>query len=191
MNIRETVFNLQKVFEEMEQNFNAFQTQTKLACLPGCAKCCTYPDIESTILESLPWALKVHGEGSLDQWIERLEGAGKRCVLFEGNPDTGKGRCSSYETRPSLCRMFGVSGVFDKNQQVSLSVCKEIKKKFPEIVDEAAIRRTSNNTPMMSHWYARIQSLGTPQILVRRPINEALLEALRLVGLYSQYQEQS
>ncbi len=189
MNIRETVFNLQKIFDEMAVTFNAFQSETKLHCLPGCGKCCLYPDIESTVLESLPTALKIYREGKLDEWIEKLELAGSRCVLWEGNPETGAGKCTSYETRPSVCRMFGASGTFDKNHKVSMSVCREIRNHIPEKVEEVSLVRTIENTPMIPHWYTRMQSLGSPEILVRRPINQALLEALQLVGFYHQYQD--
>jgi Fe-S-cluster containining protein len=189
MNIRETVFNLQKVFDEMTDAFSAFQSETKLFCPPGCGKCCIHPDIESTVLESLPTALKIYREGKLDQWMEKLENSGSRCVHWEGNFETGMGKCTSYETRPSVCRMFGVSGTFDKNHRVTLSVCRELRKQFPEGVKSVSAESTTENTPMIPHWYARIQHLGSPEIMVRRPINQALLEALQLVGFHSQYHE--
>jgi hypothetical protein len=56
-------------------------------------------------------------------------------------------------------------------------------------VEEVSLERTIENTPMIPHWYTRMQSLGSPEILVPRPINQALLEALQLVGFYHQYQD--
>lgn len=189
MNIRETVFNLQKVFDEMAGTFDRFQNETELHCLPGCGKCCLTPDIESTVLESLPTALKIYREGKLDEWIEKLEKAGSRCSLWVGNEATGAGKCTSYETRPSVCRMFGAAGTFDKNHKVSLSVCRPIRNHIPDLVQKVSVGRTMENTPMIPHWYTQIQSLGSPEIMVPRPINKAILEALQLVGFTYQYQD--
>jgi Fe-S-cluster containining protein len=189
MNIKETVFNLQKVFDDMGETFAAFQKETGLNCLPGCGQCCRFPDIESTTLESLPFAVKVYREGNLLEWITRLENASGPCVLWEGNTETGAGKCTQYNYRPGVCRAFGVSGYFDKNREISLSVCKHIKSDLPELFQKTLEDRTQTNTPMISQWYSKIQSLGTPELMQRRPINEALLSALQLVGFYAQYQE--
>lgn len=188
MNIKETVFNLQKVFAEMSESFSDFQKQSGLHCLPGCGRCCYFPDIESTVLESLPLALKIYEDGSIDEWIARLEKSDSYCILWEGDPTTGKGRCVNYEYRPTVCRVFGVSGNFDKNHEVALSVCKIIKETMPEAVEKARLGRTPDNTPIVGNWFAKIQALGTPELLRRQPINKAILEALHLVGFYAQYQ---
>ncbi len=183
MNIKETVFNLQKVFDEMSEVFSSFQKDSGLNCLPGCGECCRFPDIESTVLESLPFALNAFREGTLDSWITHLETSPELCVLWKD------GKCTQYNFRPGVCRAFGASGYFDKNHAISLSVCKLIKEAHPEILKNALSERTQENTPMISQWYSKIQSLGTPELLERRPINESLLSALQLVGFYAQYQE--
>ena len=189
MNIKETVFNLQKVFDDMGETFSQFQKQSGLNCISGCGQCCRFPDIESTVLESLPFALNAHREGKLEEWITLLEKSSGSCVLWEGNPETGQGKCTQYNYRPSVCRVFGASGYFDKNHTISLSVCKLIKEAHPEILKSALTGRNQENTPMISQWYSKIQSLGSPELLERRPINESLLSALQLVGFYAQYQE--
>lgn len=189
MNIKETVFNLQNIFDEMGEAFSTFQKETGLNCLSGCGQCCRFPDIESTTLESLPFALNAYREGKLDEWITRLERAEGSCILWEGNPETGAGKCTQYNFRPGVCRAFGVSGYFDKNHEISLSVCKLIKTEMPLLMEEALKNRSQENTPMISQWYTKIQSLGSPELLERRPINEALLSALQLVGFCAQYQE--
>lgn len=189
MNIRETVFNLLKVYEEMALSFGQFQSENGLHCLPGCGKCCLYPEIESTVLECLPAAVKIYQDGKLDEWIQKLEQEPTRCAFWEGNSTTGVGKCLSYETRPTVCRVFGAFGTFDKNQKVTLKVCREIRNHIPETVQKSYEGRSSDNTPMIPHWYGRVQALGSPETLARRPINQALLEALQLVGFYHQYQE--
>jgi hypothetical protein len=134
-------------------------------------------------------ALRIHREGTLDQWIEKLESADHVCVMWEGDRATGAGKCTSYETRPSICRLFGASGYFDKNHNVSLSVCKLIKETHAETLKKVSEGRTAANTPMIAQWYTKIQSLGTPELLERRPMNQAILGALQLIGFYAQYRE--
>ena len=189
MNIKETVFNLQKVFDEMGEVFAGFQKDSGLHCITGCGQCCTYPDVEATILEGLPFALHVYREGKLDEWISRLEKSDGPCLLWDGDPVVGAGKCLSYEYRPSICRVFGASGYLDKNKKVSLSICKHIKAALPAEVEQALKNRTVENTPIIAQWYSKIQALGTPEMLERKPINKALIEALHLVGFYAQYQK--
>lgn len=189
MNIKETVFNLQNIFDEMGETFSSFQKETGLNCLSGCGQCCRFPDIESTLIESLPFALNAYREGKLEDWIVKLESASGSCLLWEGNPETGLGKCTQYKYRPSVCRFFGASGYFDKNHEISLSVCKLIKSELPDVMMRALEGRSQENTPMITQWYSKIQSLGTPELMERRPINEALLSALQLVGFYAQYQD--
>ncbi len=188
MNIKEMVHNLQKVLDEMGETFSNFQSESGLACLPGCGKCCLFPDVESTVFECLPMALKIHREGTLDEWITKLEKADHVCVMWEGNRETGAGKCTAYGVRPGICRLFGASGYYDKNHNVELSVCKLIKETYPEILKKVSEGRTEKNTPIISQWYSRIQSLSAPELLERRPMNEAILGALQLIGFYAQYQ---
>lgn len=189
MNIKETVFNLQKIFDEMGEVFADFQKDSGLHCISGCGQCCSHPEIEATILEGLPFALNAYREGKLEEWISRLENAQGSCLLWDGDPVVGSGRCISYQYRPAVCRVFGASGYIDKNNKVALSICKHIKASLPAVVDEARKNRTTENTPIITQWYSRIQSLGTAELLERKPINKALLESLQLVGFYAQYQE--
>jgi hypothetical protein len=133
-------------------------------------------------------ALRILREGTLDEWITKLESADHVCVMWEGDRETGAGRCTSYETRPSICRLFGASGYFDKNHNVSMSVCKLIKETHSETLKKISVGRNPENTPMISQWYTKIQSLGSTELLERRPMNKAILGALQLVGFYAQYQ---
>lgn len=128
MNIREFTFKVKKVYDEMSETFSIYQASTGLHCLSNCGRCCQNPDVEASVLEMLPFALKIYDEGKLDEWLTKLETTDqKHCLLFVPTGGEGEGRCGSYNERPSVCRMFGVAGTFNKHHQVTLSICKYIK----------------------------------------------------------------
>lgn len=188
MGLKDKSEEILSILKEMGEAFHQFQKEAQLECPPGCGKCCLFPDIESTPLECLPLAYDFYQKGELDTLKSLTENAGLVCALWQGDEQTGKGRCTVYEVRPSICRIFGVGGYFDKNRKVTLSVCKLIKENSPEKIRAMSQNRTAENTPMIAHWYTRIQALGNADTLRRLQINEAISEAIKLVEFYSQYE---
>ena len=148
------------------------------------------PDIESTPLEMIPMALAIYDEGKLDEWIEKIKSArSSHCLAFVHDLDEGKGKCGRYQERPSLCRMFGVAGYLNKNEEVVLSICRVIKDHFGE---EAIPRNLQeDSTPVMAKWTMLLASLDPRLIQERLPINEALLRALEKVALYMSFEEEN
>lgn len=188
MNIREFAFNLQKLYEEMGQTFSAHQSKLGLSCPSGCGQCCLNPEVDASLLEMIPLALKIYDEGRLEEWLERLESnTTAHCLLYQ---DQGgrKGYCGSYQERPSLCRMFGVSGYLDKNQKITLSICKLLKQEFPEQTQKA-VSQTDAATPILRDWSIHLSTLHPELIQRRMPINDALKGALEKVALYAKYYE--
>jgi Fe-S-cluster containining protein len=183
MNIREFSLNLQKVYAEMSETFGQYQSSTGLNCLSGCGRCCMNPDIEASPLEMIPLALKIYDEGKLDEWLQKLESPGRDfCLLLKESENEGQGQCISYNERPSICRMFGVGGVFDKHHKTTLSICKYIKeasKNFPETTDGA---------PLIPLWSSKLASLDPELTQKKYPINKAIKLALEKVAFYAQYQ---
>ncbi|MGE3611802.1 MAG: YkgJ family cysteine cluster protein [Bacteriovoracaceae bacterium] len=185
MNIREFALNLQKIYDEMGQTFSLYQNQTGLHCLNSCGKCCLNPEIEASILEMIPMALRIFDDGKLEEWLAKLEDPQRDyCLAYQGSGE--KGQCTLYEQRPSVCRMFGVAGYYNKQQEITLSICKYIKEFYS---DEIKNLEPSNLTPVMATWSSKLTSLDPQLILERKPINSALKEALHKVALYAQYQE--
>lgn len=182
MNIREFSFNLQKVYNDMAETFSAYQKSTGLNCLSGCGKCCMNSDVEASVLEMIPFALKIHDENKLDEWLAKIENPGQDyCLLFISHGGS-KGSCGHYNERPSVCRMFAVAGTYDKHRNITLSVCKTIKEHNPELA------RPDSDTPMIPDWFTKLSSLEPDLTKKKLPINEAIKEALQKVALYAQYQ---
>lgn len=189
MNIRELAFNLQNTYADMAKAFTDFQAKSGLPCLAGCGRCCLNPEIEASTLEMLPFAIKVYDEGKLDYWLSRMEELDQNfCALFEGDPNSGQGKCSQYLERPAICRMFGVAGTFDKKQMPQLSVCKHIREADPAKTKSIEQQIPSNEIPSIAQWYSQLSSMGDSQLQVKMPINLAIKSALEKLALYAQYQ---
>jgi len=191
MNIREFSQNLQTLYSEISEAFASFQQQSGLHCLSGCGHCCKNPQVEASILEMLPMALRFYEDNKLEEWLEKLNDAENLpCLVYQSHSSDGKlGRCGQYQERPSLCRMFGVAGYFNKHQQVTLSICKYIREQYPELTIKRESEASQEHTPMLIHWSYRLTQLEPTLIQERMPINRALKQALEKVALYAQYQE--
>lgn len=183
MNIREFSDNLQKLYEEMAIVFSTYQKEMNLPCLSGCGRCCMNPDVEASMLEMIPLALKIYDEGKLDEWLKRLENPRQDyCLLFEAQGHEGQGQCSSYQERPSVCRMFGVAGYFDKHHKATLSICKYIK-------EQNSNPQNIGAPPMIAEWSSHMVNLHPDLIRNKKPINAAIREALEKIAFYAQYQQ--
>lgn len=188
MNIREFAFNLQKLYEEMGQTFSAYQQASGLSCMSGCGRCCLNPDVEASILEMLPLALRIYDEKNVDEWINRLETSEQKHCLVYQSVSEGKGQCGFYQERPSICRMFGVAGSLDKRKEVTLSICKFLKEEYPEKVELLKTEKKAD-APILMHWASRLIALHPELIKERYAINDALRRALERIEFYAQYQK--
>lgn len=192
MNIREFSQDLQKIYDQMWDAFSQYQAASGLNCLVGCGKCCNNPEVEASVLEMFPLALRILDENKLEEWLDKLEEpAQDHCLMYEPHtPDGSKGQCGVYKERPSLCRMFGVAGFYNKHQEVTLSVCKLIREKYPDLT-KIRESEVSDKTPMLITWSYRLAQIDPGLIQDRMPINQALKKALERIALYAQYQEHS
>lgn len=183
MNIREFAFNLEKVYAEMSDTFSAYQSSTGLKCPPGCGRCCTNPEIEASILEMIPFALRIYDQGQLDEWLLKIdERKNPQCILLETNEVTGKTQCISYHERPSLCRMFGVAGTLNKHNEVTHAICKLLKELNVDLP------MPTEFTPLIPQWSAKLSALDPELISKKLPINLAIKGALEKIAFYTQYQ---
>lgn len=187
MNIREFSQNLEKLYAEMSLAFGNYQTSTGWNCLPGCGKCCLNPEIEASPLEMIPMALEIYDQGKLEEWIEKLETSTQLSCLVYAGDESGKGQCSLYNKRPSLCRMFGVAGYKNKKEEITLSVCKYIRQEYRLL--EIPTGLPPEETPTFPYWGYRLTTLEQKLLTERVAINQAILLALQKVALYAQYQQ--
>lgn len=187
MNIKEFRNDLQKLYQEMSESFSAYQHKLGWACVSGCGKCCLNPDIEASPLEMIPMAVSIYQEGKSEEWLERLESPDRAyCLAYKHEGDPERGVCSRYSDRPSVCRMFAVAGYYNKDEKITLSVCKTIRQyhglyDIPEGLDP-------NEVPVLRDWAYKLATLDPKLIQNRIPINQALKQALEKVCLYGHYE---
>jgi uncharacterized protein len=182
---------IQGLFELMGSQASDYQKSSGLTCLSGCGKCCLNPDVSATPMEMLPMALSLVSQSDFnaDEWFKKLDSAPRHCLFYEYDlNDPARGACSQYETRPSICRLFGAIAVDDKDGAPRLSVCKLIKEKRTKEFSEA----DAGLAPRMSEWARKLYALHPGLDGPRLPINLAfrsMLERLLLLLAYSQSQE--
>jgi len=175
-----------KIYEELDQQTDGFSRLTGLKCLDGCGACCESPNVEATVLELLPLAQEVY---FLDREEEILEKIGDRkerepeyksCILYL--PDfivAGNGRCTYYNHRPLICRLFGFAARKNKYNHIEFSPCKKVRQKDPPLAQRVEMAIANGARPPLFQESAfRVASLMPSLGFKRYPINRALWEAL-------------
>jgi len=173
-----------RVYQEIDQKTARLQFAFGLRCPSLCGVCCDNPEVEATVLETLPLAEEIYQrkeeETVLFALEERRSHGDFKCLLYQANPGfPGTGRCSYYEFRPLLCRLFGFAFRRNKFGNLELSTCKVIKERTPEAVHRAEIGISEGeDVPVYQESFMRIASMDSGIGYRRLPINLALKEAL-------------
>src|SRR4051794_2512683 len=104
MNIREFSQDLLKIYDEMGKSFADYQKASGLHCLEGCGRCCVNPEVEASVFEMIPLALRMYDEGRLEEWLDKLENPPQdHCMLFQAHSDDlTLGQCGAYKERPAV-----------------------------------------------------------------------------------------
>ncbi len=164
---------IRQEYNQMSQVFSSYQDQSALKCPSGCGDCCFNPDIEATPLEMLPMALSLLDKGQLDADFLASLDQHTYCVSYQKtSADGAKGTCKNYNYRPSICRMFAVAGFKNKDESISLSVCRKLKEKYPN--DFGRVSNNPGDAPIMEKWSTRIRLLDPSLGLEYHKINIAL-----------------
>jgi uncharacterized protein len=164
------------LYGEADSAVAAFAAQTGLRCPEGCGACCA----NSTPTVSMPEAQLIAAElvrrGTAAAVLAAARTAGEhRCALYEG--DARHGRCTVYELRPVMCRLYGFSAV-RRNGQNDMAVCRVHAMTIPDEVGAAVAHvDAGGEVPVIPTWAERSAALEDPP----RPMllmNDALTEAL-------------
>lgn len=179
----------ENLMQELDQEITDFRAWAGIGCAFGCGKCCLKPDIEAAPLEFLPFAIAVHREGKLDEWLESLAQAGDVCVIYDdGQP--GVGKCSRYAHRGLICRLFGFAARRNKYGRKELVTCSIIKTEQSEAyaATQSGISEGGRKVPVFTDYYERLRDIDEGLGGRYLPVNSAIRTALEAVATYFQYE---
>lgn len=191
MSIEEKVRQVEVLFDRLEIEIKAFQSETHLHCKAGCGKCCSTPNIDASPLEFLPWAFHLFLSGKAEETLKELSTIStKNCFLYRSLSvlEYHKGSCSNYRYRGLICRLFGYGATTDKFGKLRLATCKIIKVEQHNNFGKAeeAINN-GTNIPIFANYYMRLAQIDLRMGVNLLPINEALKIAIEEVLHYYAY----
>ena len=189
MSIERRVELVEKLFHQLEQEIAQFEQASGMSCVAGCGKCCTYPDIEASPLEFLPWAFHLFLYGEAEKTLLLLEEAhGPTCHIYKPLTINGQGRCSSYKYRGLICRLFGFAANKDKYGVLRLATCKIIKEGQANNYNSTVEAISKGlNVPIFTTYYMQLNQIDFHLGNIILPINKALKMALEEVLQYYAY----
>jgi uncharacterized protein len=191
MSIEIKVAAVEKLYKKLDAEINTFQAETKLHCNAGCGKCCTKPDIEASPLEFLPWAFHLFLSGEAEKVLEELNKR-QNPICLNYNPlsliDKVNGRCSSYEHRGLICRLFGYAATTDKYGQLRLATCSIIKTEQQKSFDKSSeLIKKGLTVPIFTDYYMNLSQIDFRLGNLILPVNKALKFAIEEVLQYYAY----
>lgn len=179
---------MQQIFDEADAETSQYGQAMGLSCPPGCGSCCETPDIEATVLEFLPFAIRCWEDGSLEAWLQKLqENPSPLCPFFQPIiPSSAKGRCLNYDARPLICRLFGYAARRGKTGGLEHVACN-VQRKLDEGLNtrfQQWVTMQTTVVPVMAEFALRITSLNPDLCSKRLPLREGMREALQYVAFY-------
>ncbi|MDC6388052.1 YkgJ family cysteine cluster protein [Maribacter sp. PR1] len=189
MTLPDKVTLIEQLFHQLEKETSAFQNNTGLSCLSGCGRCCTYPDIEASPLEFLPWAFHLFLNGGAERMLQSLrEIKTATCANYRPLTVVDQGHCNTYKYRGLICRLFGYAANTDKYGKLRLATCKIIKEGQAENFASASGKISQGiSVPVFTEYYMQLNQIDFHLGNIIVPVNKALRMALEEVLQYYAY----
>jgi Fe-S-cluster containining protein len=155
----------------------------------GCGRCCTYPDVEASPLEFLPWAFHLFLNREAEKTLLILnEAHSSTCLIYKPLSIIDQGRCSSYQYRGLICRLFGFAANTDKYGNLRLATCKIIKEGQADNYNSTAEAiKKGLHVPVFTEYYLQLNQIDFHLGNIILPVNKALKMALEEVLQYYAY----
>lgn len=174
-----------ELYSEADRAVAAYREASGLACPSGCVQCCYSETVEATVLEMLPAAFHLFRSNQAERIWQCLdqEGRSQQCILFR--PDLSRpdgGGCTLYPFRALVCRLFGFSGTTDRRGLTQLTRCRHMPVQLVPL-NPKAVAAAAAAMPLLHAYGIALTALHPSLGTARRPINDALGEALAKVGL--------
>lgn len=191
MSIETKVRAVELLYADLDREISQFRSHTKLNCVSGCGKCCTYSNVDASPLEFLPWAFHLFLIGKAEATLEELrQRVNPICLIYRplSNVDAHSGSCGDYKYRGLICRLFGYGANRDKYGELRISTCKIIKEGQAENF-EKAMEALKNGLyiPVFTDYYMRLNQIDFRLGNNILPVNKALKVAIEEVLHYYAY----
>jgi len=189
MSIERKVQLVENLFYKLEQETAQFEHSSGLSCVSGCGKCCTYPNVEASPIEFLPWAFHLFLNGEAEKTIIQLNKTQSlTCLIYKPFSVINQGRCSNYKYRGLICRLFGFAANTDKYGKLRLAACKIIMEGQADNYHSTAEAITKGlYVPIFTEYYMQLNQIDFNLGNIILPINKALKMALQEVLQYYTY----
>lgn len=180
MQIDKSVRAVERLLSEIDKTSQIFLSKTNIKCPSGCAKCCHGKNISATPLEFLPFAYNLYKQGKLeDMYWDFKSKFQVKCLLVEGDTGDDYGKCSVYEHRGVICRLFGNCSMLDKSGLKLYSACSILKS---QIDDKGQFNLDLQKyAPVYSHYYMNLRAIDNNYGSMLFPVNMAIMKAMEIV----------
>lgn len=181
MNLKEykaIATQIKELYSQMDKENNQFSIESGIKCVSSCGGvCCSNKDVAVPPVDLIPLAIQLIEDNDYLSYL--ADNSDQACLFFQN------GRCSVYENRATLCRLFAFSSVYNKKGQKTLSVCSFIKEENNTEVTQELTDKAAN----IVDWSSKVTNLVPGWDNSCRPFNEALKYALEKILNSYQYEE--
>jgi len=177
---------VERVFKQLDKETEKFGKQSGLKCLTNCDLCCRKKGLEANVLEFLPFAYYLVKNNLHETALDLLDTNPEHCINLAKTQVPGEtAGCSIYDHRGLICRLFGFSGVRDKNARLSVYTCSHMKAEFSAEYKSTMERINSNmHIPIVSDFYYQIYYIDPQMANDYNPINISIRKAIEKVAYY-------
>jgi len=177
---------VEKLYAALDEDTDQFKQISGIHCIQGCSACCTKPDIEASVLEMIPLAWYLYSNSLQDRVMERIKTCGDLCSSYMlMDPGNLAGRCTFYNKRALICRLFGNSAITLKDGHLGIYTCHKLK------VGEALSLRLTNEginkgwpVPLARKYRTQLDAIDIGLAADINPINESLCKAMEKVSFH-------
>lgn len=177
---------VEQVFKQLDKETERFGKQSNLKCLTNCNLCCMKKGLEANVLEFLPLAYYLVKNNLHEAALDLLETNPEHCINLAKSQVPGYTTgCSNYEHRGMICRLFGFSGIKDKNSKLAVYTCSHMKNEYPQEFKSAMERINAGmEIPMVTDFYYQIYFIDTHMANDYNPINVSIRKAIEKVAYF-------
>jgi len=182
----EKIRKVEQVFKRLDRETGKFGAQSELKCPTNCNLCCLKKGLEANVLEFLPFAYYLVKNNLHEAALDVLETEPEYCINLSDNKENGG--CKSYQHRGLICRLFGYSGIRDKNGKLVIYTCSHIKNNQPDKFKEASVKINSGmHIPVSANFYSQFYYIDSQMASDYNPINVSIRKAIEKVAYYYAY----